>query len=158
MSPSLWTIADILQKLMTGFAFLIGGAWVLLNYWRNRTHKPRLQVDVKAELVRNDNRHYLLVTCQAKNVGLSVIRLPPPETEGGGPRGSALIVRLLPQFGAEPHIIEVPWNEGSPAVFDIFSSHSSVEPGLTITEQKLIFQPDPGLKAAWVQLRVSAHR
>jgi hypothetical protein len=52
--------ADILQKLMASFAFLVGGFWVLMNYIRNRTHVPRLQVGVKAELVRRGNQLYLL--------------------------------------------------------------------------------------------------
>jgi hypothetical protein len=156
MSAPLWLFADILQKLMASFAFLVGGFWVVMNYVRNRTHVARLQIDVKAELVRKGNWHYLLVTCQAKNVGLSIIRLPPAEREGAGPRGSALLVRMLPQFETESHMIEVPWDE-SPAVFNIFASHRSIELGLMITEQKLIYQPDLRCNAAWVQLRVSAH-
>ena len=154
----MWTFADILQKLIASFAFLVGGFWVLMNYVRNRTHVPRLQVDVKAELVRKQGANYLVVTCQAKNVGLSIIRLPPPdpEREGAGPRGSALLVRSLPPSDPEPHVIEVPWDQ-IPAVFDIFASHTSIEPGLTITEQKLIYYPDTASNPAWVQLRVSAH-
>jgi hypothetical protein len=43
-------VADLLQKLISSFAFLVGGVWVLLNYVRNRTHYPRLQVEVKAKI------------------------------------------------------------------------------------------------------------
>jgi hypothetical protein len=156
MDATFWLAADIFQKLMAGIGFLAGAAWVVTNYWLNRTHFARLQVEVSAEFVRHADRNYLLATCQAKNVGLSIIRLPAPETPGSGPRGSALLVRLLAPLGTEPHMIEAPWS-ASPTVFDIFSSHQRIEPGLTITEQKLIYQPDLSCHGAWVQLRVSAH-
>jgi hypothetical protein len=156
MNNAALTAADILQKLMASFAFLVGGFWVLMNYIRNRTHVPRLQVEVNAELITRGNRHYLLATCQAKNVGLSIIRLPAPEPGGEGPRGSALVVRTLPDFQTEDYIIEVPWDAETTA-FDVFANHRSIEPGLTISEQKLIYHPDLGYDAAWVQLRVSAH-
>jgi hypothetical protein len=149
-------IAEILQKLMASFAFLVGGLWVVMNYVRNRTHVPRLQVEVKAEFIKCGDRHYLVATCEAKNVGLSIIRLPEPQTGGVGLPGSALSVRMLSQFAAEPHIIEVPWDSET-AVFDIFVNHQFIEPGLTISEQKLIYQPDLRYDASWVQLRVSAH-
>src|SRR5712692_1388622 len=155
VDATLWMFADILQKLMASFAFLVGGAWVVWNYVKNRTHAPRLQVEVKAELVIRGDRHYLLATCQAKNVGLSLVRLPAPEPEGVGLLGSALVVRMLPQFGAEPYIIEVPWNENE-TIFEIITGHKAIEPGLTISEQKLIYLSDLRYAAARVWLRVSA--
>ena len=147
---------DILQKLIASFAFLVGGFWVLMNYLRNRTHVPRLQVEVKAELVKRGDRYFLLATCQAKNVGLSIIRLPSPERKGEGLPGTAVLVKMLPPFDPEPHIFEVPWDD-EPTVFDIFANHQFIEPGLTISEQKLIYQSDPRYVASQVQLRVSAH-
>jgi hypothetical protein len=131
---------EILQKLMASFAFLVGGFWVLMNYLRNRTHVPRLQVAVKAEFIKRGDRHYLVATCEAKNVGLSIIRLPEPQAGGVGLPGSALSVRMLSQFAAEPHIIEVPWDSET-AVFDTFANHQFIEPGLTISEQKLAMVP-----------------
>ena len=148
--------ADTLQKLMASFAFLVGGVWVLMNYVRNRTHVPRLQVEVKAEFADRGGRRYLVATCQAKNVGLSIIRLPKPNEGEVGLPGTALSVRMLPQFDAESYIIEAPW-EPEAATFEVFSSHESVEPGLTISEQKLISLPGLDYDALWVQLRVSAH-
>lgn len=63
---------------------------------------------------------------------------------------------MLRQFAAAPYIIEVPW-DSEVAVFDVFSSHRFIEPGLTISEQKLIYEPSLLYDASWVQLRVSAH-
>ncbi len=155
-ADSIDVFAGMLQKLMASFAFLVGGVWVLMNYVRNRTHVPRLQVEVKAEFTKRGDRHYLVATCQAKNVGLSIIRLQKPKAGEVGLPGTALSVRMLPQFAAAPDIVEVPW-ESEVAVFDIFSSHRSIEPGLTISEQKLIYQPNLLYDACWVQLRVSIH-
>jgi hypothetical protein len=35
-------LVDLIQKAAATVAFLAGGFWVLMNYWRNRTHVPRL--------------------------------------------------------------------------------------------------------------------
>jgi hypothetical protein len=53
-------ILEILQKSTAIFAVLVGGIWVLMNYVRNRTHVPRLQVEAKAELVVREDRNYSL--------------------------------------------------------------------------------------------------
>jgi len=149
-------LLDALQKLGSTFAFIVGGVWVLMNYVRNRTHVPRLQVEVKAELVERDAQCWLLASCQARNVGLSIIRLPQPEPGGVGLPGTALTVRRLPEFGAETPMIEAPW-EIDATVFEFFANHQFIEPGLAISEQKLIHFPGPPYDACWVQLRVSAH-
>jgi hypothetical protein len=153
MNP-LWL--DLAQKLFASFAFLVGGFWVLMNYIRNRTHVPRLQVELRVEFVQRGGRHFLLATCQVKNAGQSIIRLQEPEADGIGPRGTALLVRVLPRLEAVPPMIEAPW-EAEIAVFGIFTNHRAIEPGLVISEQKLIYQPDSRYDACWVQLRVSAH-
>jgi hypothetical protein len=42
MGPGLF---DALQKIAATFALFVGGAWVPMNYRRNRTQIPRLQID-----------------------------------------------------------------------------------------------------------------
>lgn len=163
-------VADIAQKLMASFAFLVGGGWVLMNYFRNRTHVARLQVEVETKIVKRDDRHYLVATCQAKDVGLSIFWLRKPkskwlwkqknkgeEQKEKGLPGTALSVRMLPQFAPESCIIEAPW-ETEVVSFEVFLSHDRIEPGLTISEQKLIFLPSLDYDAIWVELRVSAYR
>jgi hypothetical protein len=137
------TNTDILQKLMASIALVVGALWVLMNYDRNRTHIPRLQVEVKAGIIKRENRQYLLVTCQAKNVGLSSIELTKPQNDGVGRAGSALRVRRFDQW-AGPRIVEVPWEKEDEAslFFAIFTNHDTIEPGLTVSEQKLIYLPE----------------
>jgi hypothetical protein len=144
-----------LQRLATTIAIFAGGGWAIWNYVRNRTHNPRLQIEVTAELVEWEGCHYLLARCTAKNVGLSLIRLPQPQEDGAGLPGTALFVRTMPRLAAEPDIIEVPW-ETEKAAFDIFTEHRAIEPGLMITEEKLIYLGVPKSDAYRVRLRVSA--
>jgi hypothetical protein len=142
---------DSVQKLAATFAFIIGGFWVLMNYRRNRTHEPRLQVEVTAELVEGQDCHYLLAKCTAKNVGLSLIEFPQGHT------GSALVVTTMPRLEGGQNIIEAPW-EPARAAFDIFTEHGTVEPALTIYEDKLIYLGVLKSDAYRVQLTVSAGR
>jgi len=81
MNSAVWTFADILQKLMAvspsgrrrlGANELQAKPHVMCRGYRSK---------VKAQLVKHDDRHYLLATCQAKNVGLSIIRCRRPNRE-----------------------------------------------------------------------------
>jgi hypothetical protein len=73
------------------------------------------------------------------------------EREKGLP-GTALSVRMLPQFAPESVIIEAPW-ETEVVSFEVFLSHDRIEPGLTISEQKLISLPSLDYDAIWVELK-----
>jgi hypothetical protein len=147
-------IADIVQKAAAAFAFIIGGAWVLMNYVRNRTHRPRLQVEIKAEVIEMQQERYILASMQIKNPGLSVITFPKPEYKGAGPRGSALLVRKLIKY-RESEVSDCNWGDAS--AFDILIHHSSIEPALAIYEEKLLRLPDDEeYEAYWLCLRVAA--
>jgi hypothetical protein len=58
---------DVAQKLTATFAFAAGGSWVLMNYIRDRTHAPRLQVEVDEKIAYITGRHCLLVTSKVQN-------------------------------------------------------------------------------------------
>jgi hypothetical protein len=152
MVPGLF---DALQKIAATFALFVGGGWVLMNYMRNRTHVPRLQIEVKAEIVEQSSRLYLLATIQVRNLGLSVIRLPEPTDHNAGPRGSALLVSHLADEEAEADIVDSRW--GDVRAFPVLVNHTSIEPGLAINEQRLLRLPSDG-GAYRVRLRILAHR
>lgn len=149
-------LADILQKIAAIFAFLVGGTWVLMNYIRNRTHVPRLQIDVKAEIIEHEHRRYLLTTLQIRNLGLSIIRFDEPVEEGAGPRGCALLIETLDDYGETSAIVDSNWR--NLRAFDVLVHHSSIEPGLAINEQRLMHLPRQDYDAFRVRLRVLAHR
>jgi hypothetical protein len=149
-------VSNILQKIAATFAFVVGGGWVLMNYIRNRTHVPRLQIEVKAEIIELDRQRYLLATISVKNLGLSVITLPEPIETGAGPRGSALLVSPVVDDGEVADIVDTRW--GEVRAFDVLTHHTSIEPGLSIDEQRLVHLPWAGYHAYSVRLRILAHR
>jgi hypothetical protein len=153
MGPGLF---DALQKIAATFALFVGGGWVLMNYVRNLTHVPRLQIDIKAEIVDLAGGPYLLATIQVRNLGLSVIRLPEPVEEGAGPGGSALLVSPLADEVAETDIIDNRWD--GVRAFPVLVNHTSIEPGLAINEQRLLRLPLAGVAAYRVRSRILAHQ
>ncbi len=163
VSHDLPIIFDIIQKVVATIAYFAGAFWILMNYVRNRTHVPRLQVDVKAEIVMRENRRYLLATVQVKNLGLSIIKLPPPRSrgnaneDGSGPYGSVLMLACLRDDEPASEAFAANWGEDVLA-FDVLENHTSIEPGLTLNQQKLIRLPDGEGEGWWVRLRVLAHK
>jgi hypothetical protein len=150
-------LMDSIQKAAAIFALLVGGAWVLMNYLRNRTHRPRLQVELKAKFVKIEERQYIVTFVQVKNPGLSVITFPKRSAPGAGPRGSALLVYPLIKDLDVSKVIRCEWAE-EPSAFEILVHHSSIEPGLTIYEEGMIRLPDrEEIDAFWLRLRIAAH-
>jgi len=45
------TLMEVIQKA-AAFALLVGGAWVLMNYVRNRTHRPACRLSSRPSLSR----------------------------------------------------------------------------------------------------------
>ncbi len=142
---------DFVQKVLAPIAVMVGAAWVLMNYVRGRTHAPRLQVEVQAEVVASGMRTFLVATVHVKNVGLSMISLG----TGTGPSGCALLVAPLREHEPIPDLFEGGWE--SIRAFDILEHHRTIEPGLTINQQKLICPPDCVRDAYFVRVRVLAH-
>jgi hypothetical protein len=162
-SQDLPNIFDIIQKIVATIAYFVGAFWILMNYFRNRTHVPRLQVDVKAEIVTGENRRYLLATVQVKNLGLSIIKLPLPSNGGNvsederGPYGCVLMLACLRDDESASEAFAANWDEDVLA-FDVLEHHTSIEPGLTLNQQKLMRLPDREDDGWWVRLRVLAHK
>jgi hypothetical protein len=160
------------QKNLAVFVSVVGGfvaiSWALWNYILSRTHVPRLQVEVKADIVERDDRRYLLATIQVKNLGQSIIRLPAPSENGAGPRGSSLLVAPLAKRDVASSGIENEWEDVRPREefgaeeedihsFEVLVHHGSIEPGLSLNEQKLIRLPERHCDAFWVRLRILAY-
>ena len=56
-------------------ATLAGGLWVLMNYLRGRTHRPRLQLRVTADRIFRNDTEYLIVKAELENVGLARVEI-----------------------------------------------------------------------------------
>lgn len=140
-------LIDLALKISQIIALLVGGLWVYVNYVRGRTHVPRLQLELKAAVLRKENRRYLLATLAVKNPGLSIVQITQ--------KGSALLVSRLSALDEVPQVIDSHWEHDG--AFDVLTKHASIEPGLTINEQKLIMLPVSESDAFLLQLRVVAH-
>jgi hypothetical protein len=143
-------LADLIQKAAATVAFLAGGFWVLMNYWRNRTHVPRLQPLVTGEIVEGAAGRHLLVSIEIRNPGQSRIEL---RENGELPKGTGLFVQ--PLFTAVPQLLEAV--RGQQIGYEILAHRSELEPGLAWYEQKLISVPDPMIHAFQLRLGVVAH-
>jgi hypothetical protein len=146
---------DFLQKISAPVGVVVGAACVLMNYVRGRTHVPRLQVEVEAEVVGSATRRFVRTTVRVKNVGLAMITLPRSEGNGVGPRGCALLMTPLREHRPVPDLFDADWDDIR--AFDILEYHRTIEPGLTINQQKLICLPDTMHDAYFVRVRVLAH-
>jgi len=142
-------LADLIQKAAATVAFLAGGFWVLMNYWRNRT-LPRLQPLVTGEIVEMPAGRQLLVSIEIRNPGQSRIEL---RENGELPKGTGLFVQ--PMSTAVPQLLEPV--RGQQIGYEILAHRTELEPGLAWYEQKLISIPDPTIHAFQLRLGVVAH-
>jgi hypothetical protein len=141
------TAADIIGKVVQAVGIGVGGWWVYRNYVRGRTHVPRLQLELDASVKQKDGRFYLLAMLAVKNPGLSNVQVTQ--------RGSALLISRMRVFTEVQEVIDSQWDpQGS---FDVLTGHSSIEPGLTITEQRIIPLPDRQSDILALRLRLVAH-
>ena len=131
---------DISVKVL---AVLIGGVWVLINYLRGRTHKPRLQLRVYAERAFRDGLEYLIIRNELRNVGLSRVKIVHDGCS------VAVCAHRLPK--KVESVMEPKWEE--PAFFDLYKDQNWVEPNGLLLDQQLVAVP--GLADRF--LRVWAH-
>jgi hypothetical protein len=150
MLEDLDTIADLIQKVAATAAFLVGGFWVLMNYRRNRTHAPRLQPLLTAEIIAGPAGRYILASIEIRNPGQSKIEL---KQNGEIPQGTALVVQ--PLFTAAGPLVEPV--RGPETAYEILTHRTALEPGLAWHEQKLISVPDLQIRAFQLRLGVVAH-
>jgi len=52
-------------------------------------------------------------------------------------------------------VLECDWEE--PSAFEVLIHHKSIEPGLTVNEEKILRLPDDEYDAFLLRLRVAAH-
>jgi hypothetical protein len=131
---------DICLKAL---ALVIGGLWVLMNYYRGRTHKPRLELRIFGERAFRDGLEYLTIRTELKNVGLSRVNV-----KHDGCMITISAHRLPKKVG---FVMEPKWQEL--ANIDLYKGQGWVEPnGLLIDSQCV---PLPGLADRF--LRILAH-
>lgn len=69
--------ADALKNFVEVVAILVGGGWALFRYSKGRTFQESLIAAVSGKLRTINDRSYLIVDIQIKNVGQSLIEFAP---------------------------------------------------------------------------------
>lgn len=110
---------------------VIGAAWTWLQYVRGRTFRRKLEPKISGEIFEAEGKHFLSITSAVRNVGLSrafIIQ------RGTWIQISILQVDSTTDAVAEPDEKEVGYPE-------VFTSHSWVEPGEEVSDQRLVQLP-----------------
>lgn len=149
-------IADIVQKAFTVLAVVIGGIWAYFKFFRGRTFRPRLDLQVTGQLTRDRSGDmYLIATAALKNIGLTDIRIRH--------EGSGLVVSTSTKDSntEDGLIISKEWEEE--IAVDVFEQHQWVEPNEPIKEEQLfvISQEETettGIDAIRLGLEIVLHR
>jgi len=115
---------DYAEKVLKVLAYLVGGTWVYFNYFKGRTHQPRLEVKVALLKINDQKPGLLRVVAQAKNVGLSKVEL--------SEKGTAVLIQ-----GHDASSAVMDWKHLH--AYPIFTErHHWIEPGVTIEDQLLV--------------------
>jgi hypothetical protein len=124
---------EIIKNIAQTLGWLIAAGWVLMNYRRDRTHVPRLQIDLKTTL----DRYHLAVTISVKNPGRSMATI--------SNKGSALLIYRLKNLDTVMEVEDPEWD--LIGGLELFANGRSpwtrkkIEPGITLKEQQLIRLP-----------------
>jgi hypothetical protein len=113
------SILDTIEKLLRIAAYIVGALWVYYNFFKGRTYRPRLEININGNLSESKSRRLINLKVKVKNVGLSKVKIYQ--------RGTGL--RLL-KFN--PTLSEDPWEHMFTET--IFEDHGWIEPGETINE------------------------
>ncbi|MDD5493759.1 MAG: hypothetical protein PHG36_03700 [Dehalococcoidia bacterium] len=140
-------LLDNIEKLFTILGITAAGLWAYFNFFRGRTYKPRLEIEINGHILQRDEAYCLLVNLKLKNVGLSRLDL--------NQQGSGLRVFSYDMDAYLPEIHSVDWEQL--ATFSVFEQHNWIESGEVIVEQKLIALPEKNSLAFKLALRIVSH-
>ena len=135
---------DLLQKVAQIVAFSFGGWWAYRI--SGRTYSRRLQLKLNASISQKEGRNYLLATIVVRNVGLRNFKI----TE----ESSALLISKLKAPNEVMEVTDLQWE--LERVVDALAA-TSIEPGLTVVEERLIPLPPWQNETLLLQLRLAGH-
>jgi hypothetical protein len=137
-----------LDTPLKALAVLLGGFWVLLNYYRGRIHTPHLQLRVFPERVLRDEEEYLMIKTELSNVGLSRVDVVN--------RGCIVTISAHRLPKKVDFVMEPKWEEL--ANLDLYKSQEWVEPSGLLIDSQVV--PLPGLAdrflRVWVHFETTA--
>lgn len=124
-------LLDILQRSFTIIAIIVGALWGYSKYFRGRTFRQRIELDVSADKFVSEKANYIIIKVQAKNVGLSKIDIDK--------NGADIEILSYDTFNNEPSLSCIQWEHL--ATVPILKNHDLIEPGEVVREQELIEIP-----------------
>ena len=141
-------LLDILVKLLTALAIIVGGIWTYFHYFRGRLYYARLELGVDLRLLRKGTSYSVLVISKVKNVGLSRVDL---DLEASG--------LTLYEYGDTTAVDSIRTAESVElGAFDIFGDHQWIEPNESISDLRLIVAPRMSQVAFRAAVRVVGSR
>jgi hypothetical protein len=140
-------VADILQKLFTIAAIIVGAIWTYFNFFRGRTYKIRLEPEVSGKAVTINGLNHLVAAIRLKNVGLSRVEIEQ--------KGTALELLAYNAPDGTKNIVSAAWDRLT--AFPVFESNRLIEPGEIIEEKRLIVVPTNERTAFRLRLRLVSH-
>jgi hypothetical protein len=114
-----------LDPVVKVLAVLIGGFWVLFNYYRGRTHKPRLRLSVFGERAFLGGVEYLIIKTELSNVGLTRVEV------SKGCHVTVYAYQLVPEIVMQPEFDKL-------GIYDLYRGQSWVEPNGLLIDQQLV--------------------
>jgi hypothetical protein len=130
-------IFDILSKLFTMLALVLGAIVGYFKFVKGRIYLPRIEPTITGKFAEINGIRFALVEIGIKNVGISKISLD----QSSGLDVCLDEIRKLPINSAERLPIETAeWQE--PKSFRVFQDHKWIESGETIREEKMFAVSD----------------
>jgi len=74
-SNSIRNLSEALSNVVTAAAIVIGGGWAYFKYFRHRTFRPRLSVDLLGEWRQAEGTDLLHIRVRVTNIGASKVAL-----------------------------------------------------------------------------------
>jgi hypothetical protein len=122
-------IVDVVSKIITALATILGGAWAYYRFVKGRVFQPRLTLTAKARQLQIRTTEYVLLTIELSNVGLSRIDLDSTTL-----RVCSLVGNAVAKTVSVPRRVRL-------RTCRVLLAHSWIESGEVLNEQNLLILP-----------------
>ena len=120
-----WT--DVIGKIITGVAVIVGGVWAYFKFVKGRIFRPRVEIEMSSQWLDMDGKKWLQARIRVKNIGASKIQL---RQKGSG-------LRILALAADQPTApAAAAWDRRKTCA--ILEKHSWIESGETVSDDILL--------------------
>lgn len=141
------TVADIFGTAVAAIALIIGGIWAYFKFAKGRTFRPRIKVDLSGKWVSIGEKRLLQIRVTVGNIGTSVVR----KLE----RGTGMRISVPDVNQSTPPAL-ISWR--SVGVFNTLVEHEWIEPGETVSDDRLLDLGTSEPVVVQVEVRLILHR